>query len=211
MELNQDSIKIIILIITIIFIGYCIFLLYQDLMYVRSEIKSLRNEYVSLYEKINSFDNKTKPIGIDNDIINDDDEDDETEDIGDNLDENDTNNSDIYYNWNDDSGILNHIHLNSKELKNLHQVQSEIEGTYKLSTITELDEENKSVIIDEKENEDQNNEDTNNDLQFISNSSKCPIILKSGKKKGVQCNKDLYKNFTTCKLHSKNAVEIFYS
>lgn len=191
----NSSVKYIIIVLSFIIVGYTIFLLYKDSMNIRNEVVKLKNDIAVFSDTIKQY-----KILIDENSNDDDD--------------------DVYKkskSW-DNNNILDQLLLGSEQLQNLHQLQSEIEeGTNKVSEIEEYnsDSESSQNSDDEKQEHDESQNDTSSvcenqdeeedtNISFVSKKKKCESILKSGKNKGSNCGRDSYDNTQFCKIHQSD-------
>lgn len=182
MELSQNSVKYIILILVFVIIGYILFSLYRDTMYLRSEISKIKTELSEVKKSLEDQEDY------------EDEEDYEEEDCG-FFHPEDSQKCDV---------ILEDLTQESQEELIEDEEQKEIPDDHQVLEIKEDEplQIQKSVLetIDEEPESDIQVDEKEHEILFLEKML-CPVILKSGKNKGSACNKDTFENTGFCKKH----------
>lgn len=197
MELAKDSILYIVLILTAMILGYIIFLLYKDIMYLRESLSKLR-------DTVNEIEIKQENVieggKLENCIINNthDDSDNSSDSYSSDSDESGSGN---LGNSGQEWGIFDQLMLNPDQLQGLQEIQSEIKGTKMLT------EESNGNVEEIEGNGDEIEESEFKFTQIMDDmQNTCNSILKTGKNKGSLCSKICMNNSTKCKLHHDKQV-----
>jgi uncharacterized protein YxeA len=218
MDFNKDSILYIIIAITVIAIGYILYVLYTDQIECRADNTKLSIKLLELVQKV---ENTTQDLETFKTQIT------ETEGESEGELESDVESegeleSDVESEGNlegEDFNVFDQFLMNPEQLKQLQQLQNEIKGSSgRLEPIAE-GEEGKTDTEEGEETEAGSDTETEGDFEgetevegesdteinFVKPGVEkyCSSVLKSGPNKGKTCSKPVLGNSELCKLHTK--------
>lgn len=183
MDLDYNTVKHLVIILSLLILGYVIFIVYTDLTTVRGEFNKIKTKLSETTDSLQELQKKIEYV--------------EEEDAS----------SEISQDNHVLHELLNNNFFSSNESID---VQPENEGTVEESdNLTSFNfsiplfsqENNITELPDEDEDEAKDPED----IQFVTTSTQCEAIVASGKNKGKQCSKDTITDSNLCSKHYKQS------
>lgn len=175
MDFDYNTVKYLVIILSLLILGYVIFLIYTDLTTVRGECNKLKTKLFETSDSLTELQKQIEYVSAET----------ETE-----IDEQE----------NTLHEILNNNFFTPTDLDEEDDLNDPEVPAFSFN-IPLFDDQNK--ITELKEESPEQPENNEEEIQFISTSNQCEGIVATGKNKGKQCSKDSIVNEKFCTKHSK--------
>lgn len=208
MDFDYNTVKYLVIVLSLLILGYVIFIVYNDLTTVRGDFNKLKNKMNETSDSLNELHKK-----IDNDIeysLNC--------SVGSFITDKDATLDDILNN----NLFSDSVESASVTNKDLTDEKSELKDSSNYSSFSlnipffNRDSENQNKIceipevpeIEKVENEflEPYIKETE-DLKFVKTTNQCESTITSGKNKGKQCSKDSISDSNYCSKHYKKVIQ----